>query len=264
MRESLRVIPATDADRDRVNRMLDARYGAYAGPLDRAREPRTFPALDDQGNPVSFHLAVAGDRDLGVMGITRAGEVTEWALAEGPEAEPVADLLLATAESAARELGATELNLFAGSEDAVTLRALAHRGYREVLPPINVMRVNDFPKLLMAILRGRQDRLGGMRPITARIRLTPGLYPRVLDPDLFVEVGDGRAAITAYADQPVQLTLDTTATTFTEFLLGATSPRCFVFRQARVRPVTRLRTALRLVRVLGLDRPWYAPQGERR
>jgi hypothetical protein len=257
------IVPATDADRGRVNRLLDAHYAEYAGPLDREHQPRTFPALDDLGNPVSFHLAVAGDRDLGVLGITRAGEVAEWAVAPGPEAERVADRLLADAESAAREMGAGELSIFVGSEDLVTLRALARRGYREVLPPINVMRVVNFPRLLGAVLSGREKQLAEAGTTAARIRLAPGRYPRVPDPDLFVEVGGGSFTAEAYTDQPVRMTIDTTATDFTEVLLGVVDARRFIFLRSRVRPVSRVFSAVSLVRLLSLDRPWYAPRGER-
>ncbi|MDH3215126.1 MAG: GNAT family N-acetyltransferase [Candidatus Krumholzibacteria bacterium] len=259
-----RVRAATESDRERINLLLDSHYSGYAGPLDRQQAPRPSPPVDRRGKPISYLLAEVDGRDVGVVGITQDGDLAEWSVTDNARSDAVADALLSAAEQWARGRGANQCAVMIASDDAVSARALARRGYREFPSPITVMRVVHFSRFLSKVLDARRDRVAALPHMTARIMLTPGRYPQLPETHLRIELFNGRSSVQADADGRVDFTICTTATDLAEFLLGMHRVWPFALRRARVQPWRRLPASVRLLRLLSPTCPWYSSLGERR
>lgn len=258
---SLQIVQAAAGDRDRVNRVLGTAYSRSNGTLDRSAEPQPFPPRDVDGLPVTYFLATLEGEDRGVAGVSVHGEILDWAIAPGSGAGELARALEAFVESFARNSGAEELNVLVAGDDTVSIRALLARGYYEVPAPITVMSVVHFPRFVASILASRKT--DGLSPMSVRIDLDPGLYPQLLDREITIAVRDGTARIEERARGPVDVSVRTTATDFSELLLGSLTPFGFA-RRAAIWPWYKWGTAHRLFRLLAPDRGWYSPLGERR
>jgi hypothetical protein len=253
---------ASEKDSDPIDALIEARHARYAGPIDRERQPREYPAVDTYGRPITYIVAEADGREVGVVGVTEDGALVDWGVPKG-EAR-IADALLAAAEDWARERGAEDSRIMIAVDEASLARVLERRGYRRPGRTYTVMRIESFSKFLTAVLGARADELTGMRPLTALIHLEPGLYPPLSEPDITVNLRNGSHTVAAEPSASADFVVETTATDFSEYLLGGLSRRTLLLRRSTIRPSTRILDVLRFLKILRPLSSWYWPLGERR
>lgn len=245
-----------------AERLLDAVYSRYAGPIDRSRMPRSSPPQDRLGRPVRYFLARVQERPVGVAGFSTAGDVAEWAIEDSAGPSGVAEALLSAGEAWARQQGAREILLLKPAGARPGSDELAALGYRRIEQVRSVLMVVDFPRLLQEMAAVRRERLSALAPFTLQMHLEPGRYPFVSDPEFFIEVGPDATRAAAGLATRFDAAGESTATLFSEFLFGSRPTVDFFADGLQVTPPEAAGRARTLLTTLTFGRPWFVALGE--
>ncbi len=255
------VRPYRPGDEEAMAALYNAAHGHLAGFIERSAERVRWllsrPGLEREG----ICVAERGGKVAGYAVVYREGEIAEMA-ADPADAWPVADALLAAAESYVASRGGDRVAVLLPPGYAAHDAALWDRGYGLRPESLGQLILVDAVAVLEAILA---EKLGEGPALLGRrfqLRVAPGLYAEPLPPAIHIALSRDGVKVHAGEDA-ADVTIALAAEDLAELIYGGVRPAAaWMAGRVQIRPWPGVLRGLALLRALRVTDPWYFPMGD--
>ena len=249
-----------EGDEIQLVTLFNEAYQAYLGFVPRTVEYWRWsclarPDVDEEG----IVIVVQREKIVAYAVVGRSGNIWELCFDGAQKSEALVSLVLGKAVEYLRRVGSDAASLNLPCDDSVARDACKRAGFSE-LPASNLfLSVLDYEGLLRLLSSVDKEKLMSFgQDFLIRLRDARSWT----SPVIFIGLRNGRLEIRS-EDKPCDVLIETDTSTLASILFGTCEPLWALLRfELRIRPLRKVRRALKFLSLLTVNGPWFLPRAD--
>jgi putative sterol carrier protein len=253
--------PFAYGDEAAIVELFNSTFKDYAGYVPRTVEYWKWSCLQRPDvTTEGIMLACKGNKIVGYIVLGKTGNIWEFCYDKTEKAELIVSELLIFAVNYLEKAKAESILLNYPSKDAVVKKVCKKLGLAESPPEYVSISVLNFPRLISDILKesGKESK------INCSISFKLHKSPTSLSKCFYADLKNGKITILEQNNlcKP-EIVFEMDEGILLLFILGKINgARALLFSKMRVKPLWKIRKALKILSLLKNNSPWYMPRAD--
>jgi hypothetical protein len=248
----------TDGDESAIVELFNSTFRDYAGYVPRTVEYWKWACLQRPDVTTDGIILVCKDNKIvGYAVLGKTGNIWEFCYDKTEKAERIVTELLTYAIDYLERAKAESILLNYPIKDGVVKKVCKKLGLAESPSEYMSISVLDFPRLVNDILTDKVKE----RKINGTILFN--LHRSSLFNSFSANIQNGKVSLKQDILAKPEITFDIDAETLLLFILGKINgPKALISSKIHIKPLWKIRKALKILSLLKNDSPWYMPRAD--